>query len=138
MAERYEIIIDFAAHIGKNITLRNARGIGENVDYAATDRVMRFVVGDTVSDTSNNGDVPQKLRDIPSIPTTGPVKDFTFSRINDRWLINGVGFSDIERRILTRPQHGADEIWTLQNGGPAGSHPVHIHLVDFQVLSRTG
>jgi len=139
MGERYEIIFDFSGHAEKKITLRNAQGIGENVDYAATDLVMQFNVDSSVSDNSNNGPVPFTLHYIPPAPQTDVVKDFTFGRSDDgEWLINGVGFSDIENRILTRPRRGDDEIWTLHNGNGGGTHPVHIHLVDFQVLSRTG
>lgn len=139
MGERYEIVFDFSGHAGKKIILKNSRGMGENVDYAATDMVMQFNVGNSVSDSSNNGDIPSSLRYIPPAPKSDVVKDFTFGRSEDgTWLINGVGFSDVEHRILTRPPRGDDEIWTLHNGNGGGTHPVHIHLVDFQVLSRTG
>jgi spore coat protein A, manganese oxidase len=30
------------------------------------------------------------------------------------------------------------EIWELQTSGGGWFHPVHIHLVDFKVISRTG
>ncbi|KAF2710227.1 bilirubin oxidase [Pleomassaria siparia CBS 279.74] len=138
MGERYEIVVDFSGYAGKNITMKNAYGMGENVDYPATDMVMQFNVGTSVSDTSNNGEVPSSLRYIAPAPNAQVVKDFTFERQNDKWLINGVGFSDIEHRILTRPLRGEDEIWTLRNGAGHGTHPVHVHLVDFRVLSRTG
>lgn len=110
----------------------------ENIDFAATDLVMRFAVGNSISDNSNNDNVPSNLRHIAPTSQADEFRDFTFERINGEWLINGVGFSDIEHRILARPTRGADEIWTLHNGGGGGTHPVHIHLVDFQVLSRTG
>ncbi|KAF2014792.1 bilirubin oxidase, partial [Aaosphaeria arxii CBS 175.79] len=139
MGERYEIIFDFAQHRGQNITLRNARGMGENVDYAATDLVTRFVVGEEVTDWDNNGPVPPKLHDIPPANPSDTDKEFTFARVRGgRWNINGVGFADVENRILTRPERGKDEIWTLKNGAGDGTHPVHIHLIDFQVLERTG
>lgn len=139
MGERYEIIFDFAGYEGKNITLKNSRSMGENVDYPATDMIMQFNVGSSVSDYSNNGDVPSSLRYIPAPPTSDIVKDFTFERGNGgNWLINGIGFSDIENRILARPPRGEDEIWVLHNGNGEGTHPIHIHLVDFQVLARTG
>lgn len=138
MGERYEVIVDFSPFVGTNITMRNSGRMGENVDYAATDIVMRFVVGQSVSDNSSNGPVPSSLRDVPPVPRDAAVKDFTFSRVGDEWLINGIGFADVEHRILTRPPRGATEIWTIRNGGGGGTHPVHIHLVEFQVLSRTG
>jgi bilirubin oxidase len=136
--ERYEIVVDFANYKGKNITMRNDRGVAGNLDYMATDRVMRFVVGDTETNCDNNGPVPSDLRSIPPPPQTDVTKSFTFSRIGDEWLIDGVGWADIEHRILTRPKLGEDEIWELRHGGGNASHPIHIHLVDFQVLSRMG
>ncbi|RMZ70364.1 bilirubin oxidase [Pyrenophora seminiperda CCB06] len=136
--ERYEIIFDFASYAGKNLTMLNERGMAGNLDFAATDRVMRFVVGDQMTNSTNNGDIPQDLRYIPPAPVTNVTKNFTFSRIDGEWVINGVGWVDIENRILTRPVLGEDEIWELRHGGGNASHPVHIHLVDFQVLSREG
>ncbi|OCK82578.1 Cupredoxin [Lepidopterella palustris CBS 459.81] len=139
MGERYEIIVDFSSYSGKNITLRNARGVGENVDYAATDKIMRFVVGNKVTSQANNGNLPSTLRSVPFPPKRIEAdKDFTFSRIGDEWLVNGEGFADIKHRILTRPPRGAVEIWNVHNGAGGGTHPVHIHLIDFQILSRTG
>ena len=41
MAERYEIVIDFAQYAGKRITLRNTPGIAADDDFTGTDRVMR-------------------------------------------------------------------------------------------------
>lgn len=42
---------------------------------------------------------------------------------------------------MTRPTLGTDETWELRNGDGDGNitgvHPIHIHLVDFQVLSRS-
>jgi FtsP/CotA-like multicopper oxidase with cupredoxin domain len=38
---------------------------------------------------------------------------------------------------MADPGEGDVEIWTLSNTSGGWFHPVHIHLVDFQVLSRT-
>jgi bilirubin oxidase len=99
---------------------------------------MRFVVGKSTSDNSNNDPVPSTLRSIPPTPQANVTKRFEFARIGEEWVVNGVGWADIEHRILTRPTLGADEIWELRNGNGTGVHPVHIHLVDFQILSRSG
>lgn len=139
MGERYEAIVDFSNFEGKNLTLKNELGMGENLDYAGTDMIMRFVVGYWVDDDTNNGDLPEKLRDIPAPPDKDYLdKEFSFSHEKGKWLINGYGFADIDNRILQKPSRGEDEIWTLNNGGGGGTHPIHIHLVDFQILSRTG
>jgi bilirubin oxidase len=41
VAERWEVIFDFTKYAGKNITLKNARKVAADEDYAATDQVMR-------------------------------------------------------------------------------------------------
>jgi len=142
MGERYEIVVDFAKHEGKNVTMKNARGVIGNPDFAATDLVMRFIVGDTLSDDCNNGDVASALRDAISPIEANVSRSFDFERIGEHWVVNGVGWADIEHRILTRPTLGTDETWELRNGNGDGNitgvHPIHIHLVDFQVLSRSG
>jgi bilirubin oxidase len=119
--------------------MRNARNIPGNAGFAATDRVMRFIVGNTVCDNTN-GALPSTLRYIPRPPQTDVTKNFAFTCIGKNWLVNGVGWVDIEYRISTRSTLGADEIWELRNGNGdvTDVHPVHIHLVDFPILSRIG
>ncbi|KAJ4288088.1 hypothetical protein N0V90_012105 [Kalmusia sp. IMI 367209] len=139
MAERWEVVIDFSNYKGKNITLKNARDVQADEDYNSTDKVMQFVVGDTVTSDQGNGDLPAKLRDVPFPPSkSGVDRTFKFERTGGEWKVNGVTFSDINNRILAKPPRGAIEIWELQNGGGGWSHPVHIHLIDFQIISRKG
>ena len=58
-------------------------------------------------------------------------------RRNDEWTINGVTFADVNSRILAKPPRGKVELWQLENSSGGWSHPVHIHLVDFQIVKRT-
>lgn len=93
MAERYEIIIDFDKYKGKNLTLMNARDFQTNLDYPATDRVIRFTVGNRVTSSDGNGNIPDHLSDIAlPAPRTTVDQSFEFGRTNGQWLINGVGF----------------------------------------------
>jgi spore coat protein A len=39
---------------------------------------------------------------------------------------------------VANPALGDVEIWELTTAGGGWFHPVHVHLVDFKVLSRTG
>ncbi|THY40831.1 hypothetical protein D6C99_08056 [Aureobasidium pullulans] len=56
-----------------------------------------------------------------------------------KWQINGEVWSDgPEARVLAKPERGAIEVWELKNGGGGRSHPIYIHLVDFQITSRIG
>jgi hypothetical protein len=139
MAERWEIVVDFSAYAGKNITMKNARDVQADEDYNSTDKVMRFVVGTTVSSTAGNGALPGALRTVPFPPKkSGIDRSFKFERTNGQWAVNGVTFADVNNRILAKPKRGAIEVWELENSSGGWSHPVHIHLVDFQILTRTG
>ena len=40
--------------------------------------------------------------------------------------------------MLAKPPQGSVELWEFQYAGGPGVHPVHVHLVDFQIVSRTG
>jgi bilirubin oxidase len=136
IAERWEVVIDFAAFKGQNMTLMNERGVGADSDFEATDRVMRFVVGNTVTSTANNA-IPATLRTVPFPPKDAvTTRQFQFERAHGEWQINGITWSDVSERVLANPQRGSIEIWELKNGGGGWSHPIHIHLIDFQVISR--
>jgi spore coat protein A len=56
------------------------------------------------------------------------------------WLINGRDF-DADRAIAA-PRYGDVEIWHFENRRFLGFggliHPVHVHLVNFQILERDG
>ncbi|CAO2656914.1 Nn.00g057170.m01.CDS01 [Neocucurbitaria sp. VM-36] len=139
MAERWEVVVDFSVYAGKNVTVKNGRDVQHDEDYNSTDKVMRFVVGTEVTSTAGNGALPGSLRTVPFPPKkTGVDKSFKFGRTGGQWTVNGVTFADVNNRILAKPQRGAVEVWQLENSSGGWSHPVHIHLVDFQILSRTG
>jgi FtsP/CotA-like multicopper oxidase with cupredoxin domain len=138
MAERWEVVIDFSAYAGKNVTLRNNRDVQADEDYNSTDKVMRFVVGKTVTSQQGNHAVASPLRAVPLPPNkSGVDRSFRFERTGGQWTVNGVTFADVNNRILAKPQRGQVEVWELENKSGGWSHPVHIHLIDFQILSRT-
>ncbi len=146
VAERYEVVIDFAAYPpGTRIVLRN-RSPKNNVNYTNTDKVMAFeVVGDAF-DTSHNA-IPSTLN--PTHPAL-QVKEsdavrtrrLDFVRANGQWTINGQTWDDVVRsgftKTLADPHRGDVEIWELRNPSGGWHHPAHIHLIDFTVLSRNG
>lgn len=140
IAERYEVVFDFASFAGQNITLRNTGDVAADTDYLETYQVMQFrVSSETVEDTS---DLPATLREVPRAQTNktiaNPDHTFQFERQNGEWRINGIGWDMVDQRVLAKPPQGAVEIWELVNGGGGWSHPVHVHLVDMSVIGRTG
>jgi bilirubin oxidase len=98
MAERYDIIVDFAAYAGKNITMRNNRNVQADEDYNSTDKVMKFIIANAAPDQTNNGAIPSVLGqlDLPT-PKTGVDRTFRFERSNGEWVVNGVAFSDVNK-----------------------------------------
>jgi spore coat protein A len=69
-------------------------------------------------------------------------REFKFVRSNSMWTINGETWEDViasgYKHVMADPAEGAVEIWKLTNTSGGWFHPVHIHLVDFQVLTRNG
>lgn len=107
---------------------------------------MRFVVGDSVKDDSSN-ECPSSL----SSDIKWPEKSNTVDRVfnfdhggsdsdssDDIWTINGADFNDVNNRLLARLPQGSTEVWELNYRSGPGLHPVHVHLVDLQIISRTG
>jgi FtsP/CotA-like multicopper oxidase with cupredoxin domain len=153
MAERYEVVIDFAEYSDNTLlTFRNLSP-DNNIDYDTTEYGMRFrVVGDATS--TENNDIPEDWevrRPAPECMTWNeadllaqkvPDRRFEFIRTNGHWTINGETWEDVINSGYTHcaaePAHDSIEIWELANKSGGWFHPVHIHLVDFQVLSRNG
>jgi FtsP/CotA-like multicopper oxidase with cupredoxin domain len=123
MAERWEVIIDFSAHAGKNVTLRKSRGVQKDEDYNSTDKVMRFVVSRRASSQQGNAALPNSLRTVPFPPKkNGVARSFRFEKSGSQWTINGVTFSDVNNRILAKTQRGQVEVWSLENN--SGGWPI--------------
>ncbi|TKA76754.1 hypothetical protein B0A55_03642 [Friedmanniomyces simplex] len=141
MGERYEVVIDFSKYAGQKILLGNNMQQAQIQEYSNTNKVMQFNVGTSVSDSSNNGDVPSTLNGNIQWPAQRTTVDHTFNFQmggESTWTINGVDFSDVNNRILARPTQGSVQLWELHHTGGPAVHPVHVHLVNMQVVSRTG
>lgn len=102
IAERWDVVIDFAPFVGRNLTLKNERDFMGNEDYAATDRIIQFRVGSTVTSTAGNS-VPAVLagHDLPD-PVASPAHTFRFERSNSQWLINGCVAYDKQLQAVLR------------------------------------
>lgn len=147
-AERYEVLIDFSGYQpGQRIELRNLSN-KNNIDYDFTNRIMAFDVTDQPVDTSDHTwkTIPQTLAS-SEVMNLRPARDtrvrkFQVKRDNDVWVIGEDSWEDIIasgfRRVIADPDLGATEIWEFENSSGGWFHPIHIHLVDFQILSRNG
>jgi FtsP/CotA-like multicopper oxidase with cupredoxin domain len=131
-AERYDIVVDFSTvPVGGRVRLVNRLGSGRTRD------VMAFRVTRRVADESR---VPRVLStDLPVLSRSDAdrVRDFAFraGRMGDGqgWLINGLPFDPARADVTTGL--GDVEVWRLIADI---DHPVHLHVVGFQVLTRNG
>lgn len=69
IAERWEIVVDFAPYAGKSIYMKNFFATQADTAYAHTNQVMKFNVGKVVTDNSNNGAMPASFDPLPLPPT---------------------------------------------------------------------
>ncbi|WP_211177864.1 multicopper oxidase domain-containing protein [Pseudonocardia acidicola] len=146
MAERYEVVIDFAAYKkGDKVELRNL-GVPNSVDYDNTGKVMQFEVTDDPFDPAGN-EVPAALN--PNMDVMGllPAQAKTTTKIevirkNGFWTVNGQTWDDVikseYKKVVANPKYDEIQIWEIKNSSGGWFHPVHIHLVDFQILDRNG
>ena len=148
-AERYEFLVDFARYRpGERVILHNLSN-PNNVDFANTDLVMAFDVTDEPFDHTDPTatQIPAVLR--PNDPTmiltpadAVRTRTFQFSHDNGQWRINGHTWEDVINSnfqfCLATPNLNEVEIWELKNPGGGWFHPVHIHLLEFKILTRNG
>jgi len=125
--ERVDLIVDFGQ-------LRGGQAILESDTFV----IMQFRVSPgRVSDESS---LPSWLRPVPRIPESQAVKTrlLTLDEIDNsvgepvRMLLNNSQWS---MPITEKPVLGSTEIWSFMNPSD-DSHPIHLHLVRFQLLDR--
>lgn len=136
MAERYDIIIDFSQYpIGSQVFLKNVAFSGTVDNDVRTHTIMRF---DVVRSEEDDSIIPNKIRAVESLAdkAIARTRTFRFERNNGQWKINNQTWNP--NRIDANPQPDDIEIWNLVNPGSGWVHPVHIHLVDCQILNRNG
>ena len=133
-AERFDVIVDFSTYpVGTEVTLVNEFGAGN------TAQIMRFVVARKGTEDSH---ISPKLIDFRPLSRSDATveREFRFARggakMNEMtlWTVNGKPFDP--DRIDADPQLGTVELWRIR--GLNLEHPVHIHLVRFQVLTAGG
>lgn len=147
-AERYEILIDFRRYRpGQRVMLRNLSN-PNNRDYDHTDKVMAFDVTDAPVDTSDPtwnrlpdllaGSHVMNLKESQATKT----RRLEFRHQNSLWTINGQTWQQVidsnYEALVADPALNGIEVWEIVNGSGGWFHPVHIHLIDFQILSRNG
>ncbi len=126
-AERADLIVDFTAHRGARVVLSS-----DSFD------LMEFRVADrAVTDAAR---VPSVLRDVPRVAESAAVKTRRLTLDESQNLVaESTGMllnkTPWHAPITEKPVLGTTEIWEIVNLTD-DTHPIHLHLVRFQILDR--
>lgn len=130
--ERADLIVDFSGCSGSNVSLKN-----DNLN------ILQFRVARRTESSAPSSDesvVPKNLRPVPKIAESSAVKTrmLTLVEIDDlvqrpvKMLLNNAHWS---MPVTENPVLDSIEIWNLINLTD-DAHPIHLHLVRFQILDR--
>lgn len=153
-AERADVIVDFSSfNIGDEIVLLNQGPDSpfgslpiepeEMANPETTGLVMKFKIVE-LTDQGNPGSIPTTLPPIARLTTDLPERDLTLNEMmydpEDIPIEADLGTGRDGRLrfadpITENPMLGDTEIWRIMNL-TADAHPIHLHLVVFQVIDR--
>jgi spore coat protein A len=125
--ERADLVIDFSGRAGQQLYLSTT-----------TTPILQFRVSQ--DSTGDSRSIPTKLSSVERIPEAAAIRtrDLTLADYQDRlgrskvMLLNGMHWS---MPVTEKPLLNSTEIWSFINLTD-DSHPIHLHLVRFQVLDR--
>ncbi len=153
-AERYEVLIDFSKYApGRTVDLTNLSN-KNNIDYDHTNKVMRFQVVDD-STLPPDGPGSRTVSTMPSTLVASEAMGLTEkmstgglrlrlerSDVTNQYEINGKSWHDVVdsgyQDVITVVRPDEVQVWEIENKSGGWFHPLHIHLVDFRILSRNG
>ena len=126
-AERADVIVDFSGMDGQAVQL-----------HQQSEAILEFRVRDRGRRDASV--LPAVLRPVPRIDPASAVRDrmLTLGETDDAggnpmmMLLGGKMWSD---PITENPRQGSIETWSFVNV-TGDSHPIHLHLVRFQVIDR--
>ena len=139
IAERFDVVIDFSDVAGRNFVLTNdAKAPFPDGDDVIPDKVMLFKVGRRLS-RRDDSSLPGRLGAVPLLSPRDAVntRDLVLIEVasaNDEPII-GLINERWDRPVTESPRAGSVEVWRIINT-TGDAHPIHIHLVQFQILDR--
>ena len=146
--ERADVIFDFTGTSGRFDLVDTALPSTTISPASPLQRrqIMRFRVNLPLDASIANMQLPARLGGAFSVP--GPVARTRYLTLEEELneleepvalTLNGLRFDAVDTngsRIVTeQPKVGDTEVWALINLS-ADTHPIHLHLVQFQILSR--
>jgi spore coat protein A len=134
-AERIDLIIDFSAYKGQEIILQNNV---QGPPSPGMDMIMKFIVGEELKcpDTST---IPKELMPLHSLDPKLAVKERTLylDESTDHYgrVVHLLNDRMWDAPATEKPKLDTIEIWHLVNKFNF-PHPIHLHLVHFDILGR--
>jgi len=144
--ERLEVVIDFAPYNGLQVFVTNGagapfpNGAKPSGVWAGLRQLMRFDVVKPTNTTFPIQPLPVALAPaIAPLVANAPAREMVLNEVLDpltgaplRVQIDGKPF---EAPVTETPKRGTTEAWSFINT-TVDAHPIHLHLVQFQVVSR--
>ena len=141
IAERFDVIIDFSGAEGQSFVLNNdAKAPFPDGDDVVPDSVMLFKVARRAS-SRDQSEIPRALARVPLLDPRAAVKtrDLVLTELDSAEpfenpiiaLINATWADP----VTETPRAGSVEVWRMINT-TGDAHPIHVHLVQFQILDR--
>jgi spore coat protein A len=150
-AERCDLVVDFSGFAGRDVMLSSTpqeptaplASLAAPASAPAEDLMQFRVRAQRRRKTGAPRKLPKKLRALPSWTgdlATTPDRTFVFGQAVDAggatiWTINGAPYD--HEQVAARPELGTTETWLLVNQSMQ-SHYIHLHAVDWKVISRNG
>ena len=146
--ERADVIVDFSILAGQSLILRNiARSPfpkGDAPDPNTVGQIMQFRVTKPLAgpDTSQLPDVLRPVHPISSLSQTDRTRLLILTEETDghgrlRPQLGTVDGGPLrwDDPVTEQPMLNSTEVWTIINA-TEDAHPVHLHLAQFQIVSR--
>lgn len=134
-AERMDVIVDFSKYKGDEILLQN---VVQGPPTPGMDTIMKFIVKHEVKEPDTSS-IPHELMPKHDINRSMVARERTMvlDETTDHYgrvvhLLNDKMWSD---PATERPKIDTIEIWHIKNNFNF-PHPVHVHLVHFEILGR--
>jgi spore coat protein A len=139
-AERADVVADFRDFGGRSVTLKNHRPPRPvSTPAPALEQVMQIRVGSSVT-RPGPASIPASLPGRRAeLDAPAAMRFITLNEIDPgevEWFLNLNGVRFDEGPATETPRVGAVEDWVYVNL-TADTHPMHMHLVTFQVVGRT-
>jgi spore coat protein A len=139
-AERADVVADFRDFGGRSVTLKNHRPPRPvSTPAPVLEQVMQIRVGSSVT-RPGPASIPASLPGRRAeLDAPAAMRFITLNEIDPgevEWFLNLNGVRFDEGDVTETPRVGTVEDWVYVNL-TADTHPMHMHLVTFQVVGRT-